>query len=111
MENLWSLPDPLPPEELFDSLLQTPDLRIERIVSTGQITPPGTWLAQDQDEWVVLLRGEATLGFSNGVTQRLAAGDFLLIAARTRHRVDHTSRNPPCIWLAIHGCLKVSGQS
>ena len=32
-------------------LVQTEQLRIERIISTGQATPPDQWYNQEQDEW------------------------------------------------------------
>ena len=105
MNNLWTLPDPLPAEELFETLLQTPALRVERIVSTGQMTPPGQWYDQERDAWVVLLQGAATLEYEAGELQPLSAGDHVLIPARRRHRVIFTSQQPPCLWLAIHGVL------
>jgi len=46
-------------DERFETLLATPGLKLERIVSTGQTTPEGQWYDQDRDEWVVLLRGGA----------------------------------------------------
>jgi len=71
-------------------------------VSAGHATEPGRWLEQQRDEWVVLLEGEAELGFADGATLRLGAGDHVLILAGERHRVDWTRDDPPCIWLAVH---------
>jgi len=105
MPNFWTLPNPLPAEELFEPLLETPALRVERIISTGQVTPPGQWYDQERDEWVLLLQGQATLEYEGGERQPLRAGDYLLIPARRRHRVAFTTQTPPCIWLAIHGIL------
>jgi cupin 2 domain-containing protein len=75
---------------------------VERIVSTGQSTPSGEWLEQDRDEWVVLLQGRAELSFADGARRSLAPGDHVLIAAGTPHRVERTSAEPACIWLAVH---------
>ncbi len=47
--------------EQITALLSTPNLKIERIVSHGQTSPEGFWYDQPQDEWVLLLKGEATL--------------------------------------------------
>ncbi|MCX6924564.1 MAG: cupin domain-containing protein [Verrucomicrobia bacterium] len=105
MSNIWNLPDPLPAEEHLEDLLRTPMLRVERIISTGQVTPPGQWYDQGCDEWVLLLQGQATLEFEAGGFQNLRAGDYLLIPAHRRHRVTFTSQAPPCLWLAIHGSL------
>ena len=41
-------------------------MRIERIVSTGQSSPPGFWYDQADDEFVVLLSGSARLRFEEG---------------------------------------------
>ena len=57
---LADLPASLAGEELR-ALLTTPDLRIERIVSTGQASPPGFWYDQDWAEWVLVLAGQAGL--------------------------------------------------
>jgi cupin 2 domain-containing protein len=92
--------------ELFDQLIKTPSLLIEKITSTGQATPEGAWYDQVEDEWVVLLKGEATLRFASGEIMELSAGDYLLIPAHCRHRVERTSSTPPCVWLAVHGDLK-----
>jgi hypothetical protein len=37
--------------ERFDQLLRIANVRIERIVSTRQATPPGQWFDQVWDEW------------------------------------------------------------
>jgi cupin 2 domain-containing protein len=91
MKNIWSLPDPLPAEECFEDLLLTPALRVERIISAGQVTPPGLWCDQVCDEWVLLLQGKATVEYESGGLQTLSAGDYLLILAHQRHRVTFTS--------------------
>ena len=101
--NLFDLPDPLPDAEEFTELLRSKNLRIERIVSSGQTTPAGEWYDQDEDEWVALVQGEAILEYDTGKRLQLSAGDHVLLPAHRRHRVAHTSTNPPCIWLAVFG--------
>jgi cupin 2 domain-containing protein len=88
--------------ERVDVLLDRPGARIERIVSAGQATPPGQWYDQPGDEWVALLAGRATLRWEDGSLVELSPGDWLLIPARVRHRVEATSVDPPCVWLAVH---------
>ncbi|MDP6040936.1 MAG: cupin domain-containing protein [Candidatus Latescibacteria bacterium] len=105
MTNLFSLPDPLPPEEQFDDLISAHGVKIERIVSTGQVTPEGEWYDQERDEWVVLIQGKATLEYDNKKSVQLSPGDHILIPAHQKHRVSYTSADPPCIWLAVHGVL------
>jgi len=103
--NLYSLPDRLPDKEIADDLVPGRSVRVERIISSGQSTPPGDWYDQDADEWVALLQGQAVLTYSDGRTVTLGAGDHLIIPAHVRHRVEQTSGDPPCIWLAVHGEL------
>lgn len=89
-------------EELVTLLLTHGGVRIERIVSTGQSTPPDAPYDQDHDEWVLLLGGAAGLCIEGEPEQVLRPGDHLLIPARRRHRVTWTTTQPPAIWLAIH---------
>lgn len=90
-------------EELVEQLIPDLGIAIERIVSTGQASPEGFWYRQGRDEWVALLQGEARLSWKNGKVVPMKAGDWILIPAGEEHRVDFTSNDPPCIWLAIHG--------
>ena len=89
-------------EQLVE-LLARPGLRIERIVSTGQASPPGFWYDQPEGEWLMVLQGEAKLRFEDEPAPRLLKpGDFLDIPPRRRHRVEWTSAQVATIWLAIH---------
>jgi cupin 2 domain-containing protein len=84
-------------------LLRRPNVRIERIVSTGQASAPGFWYDQSESEWVAVLKGEARLRFEDEPEARtLKAGDFVDIAAHRRHRVEWTHPQAPTIWLAVH---------
>jgi len=85
--------------EHFQTLLERTDLRIERIVSDGQVSPPGFWYEQAEDEWVLLLAGQAALEYGDGTRVELSAGDSLLIPAGVRHRLAFTA--PRTVWLAV----------
>lgn len=100
--NLFAGIDPAANAERFDELLARPGLKIERIVSTGQVTPPGEWYDQPQDEWVAVVAGAAILLIEGGSETRLAAGDHILLPAHVRHRVVWTDPAQPTIWLAVH---------
>jgi cupin 2 domain-containing protein len=90
-------------DEEITALLATPNVRIERIVSTGQASPPGFWYDQDESEWVVLLTGGAGLRFdSETAVRELKPGDYLHIPAHARHRVEWTHPSEPTVWLAVH---------
>lgn len=91
---------PVPPTgEAFEELVRLGPVRIERIASSA--TPESVLYDQPQDEWVVLLQGEARL-WLDGTELALGPGDHLTIPSRTPHRVLATSAEPPCIWLAVH---------
>lgn len=99
--NIFLLPGNVPDVEVFEPLAAGTGIKIERIISTGQSTPEGEWYDQEQAEWVVLLQGEALLRFDDGRQQLLKAGDYILIPAHDRHRVESTTSEPPCIWIAV----------
>jgi cupin 2 domain-containing protein len=103
IRNLFAdLPERVDQEMLVD-LLKRPGVRIERIVSTGQASPPGFWYDQAHGEWVAVLAGEARLRFEDERTARtLRAGDFVDIAPHRRHRVEGTRAGEPTVWLAVH---------
>ncbi|MBL8477132.1 MAG: cupin [Methyloversatilis sp.] len=89
--------------ERIDTLCGRPGVRIERIVSTGQSSPPGFWYDQPDDEWVALLSGAATLRFADEDAPRiLRPGDWIFILAHRRHRVDQTDADVASVWLAVH---------
>jgi cupin 2 domain-containing protein len=94
-----SIPADLP-EELFETLLAAPGVRVERIVSHGHASPEGFWYDQDQHEFVVLLKGAARLWFE-GESIEMKPGDWIDIPAHRRHRVEWTTPDEPTIWLAV----------
>jgi cupin 2 domain-containing protein len=103
MKNLFDhIPNNLP-EELVEVLLDAPTIRIERIVSGGHASPEGFWYDQEQDEWVLLLRGAARLRFEGDEEPvEMRPGDFVNIPAHRRHRVEWTTPDEPTVWLAAH---------
>ena len=91
------------PDELFQTLLQNSHLTLERIISKGHFTASNQWYNQDSDEWVILLQGQARLQFAKDLSIiTLNAGDYLLIPAHEKHRVDWTDPTVTSIWLALH---------
>ena len=101
--NLFSAPPGPRTQEVFETLLETPHFRLERIVSTGQATPEGQWYDQDRSEWVALLTGSAGLLFEGEAQVRvMRPGDHVLIPAHRRHRVAWTDPEQPTVWVAIH---------
>ena len=97
--NIYDLPGLPLTEELITVLAERGNVRIERIVSTGQIS--ADWYDQAETEFVVLLDGNAVVDFENGRSVVMSKGDTLLIKPHERHRVSFTSSEPPCVWLCV----------
>lgn len=95
------LPQSLP-EELYEDLLVTKNVRIEKIISTGQASPPDFWYDQNENEWVIILKGEAKLEFEGqNECMPMKSGDYVFIPAHQKHRVSWTSPNESTVWLAV----------
>jgi len=88
-------------QELVEELLRNRSVRIERIVSRGQSSPPDFWYDQAEHEWVVVLAGKATLNIEGQSEMMLGPGDSLHLPAHTRHRVEWTDPRQDTIWLAV----------
>lgn len=90
-------------EELVERISEKGNIRIERIISRGHASPPGFWYDQKQNEYVILLSGEAGLRFENMEEEVvLKPGDYIDIPARARHRVTWTSPDRDTVWLAVY---------
>jgi len=88
--------------ELFEDIIQKESFKLQRIISQGHTTPKGEWYNQDEDEWVMLLCGEAILSFEGEEDVRLVGGDHINIPAHKRHRVSWTKPDVKTIWLALY---------
>jgi cupin 2 domain-containing protein len=86
--------------EACSTLFEDAKVRVERIVSNAHSSPAGFWYDQPEDEWVMILRGQARLEFASGESVALRAGDYVMIARHVRHRVGATDAET--IWLAVH---------
>jgi cupin 2 domain-containing protein len=102
--NPLNLLDSLPQDlssEAFDDLVRSPSVRIERIVSKGHSSPDSGWYDQDENEWVMVVQGKASLEFEDGARCDLSAGDYMNIPAHTRHKVAWTDPDDVTVWLAV----------
>jgi cupin 2 domain-containing protein len=95
-------------EEKFLALFESSSVKIERIVSNAHSSPANFWYDQAEHEWVMLVRGGATLEFAYGRSFELKEGDYLNIPPHVRHRIRQTA--PDTIWLAVHVSAKGKAQ-
>jgi len=95
------VPDDLS-DEVFEFLAQSEDVKIERIISKGHKSPGSGWYDQEQNEWVLVLKGSASISFENEAVIDLKEGDYINISAHVKHKVISTSTITETIWLAIH---------
>jgi cupin 2 domain-containing protein len=97
-----NIPDHIP-EELFQKILQTENFKVERIVSKGHSSKDDHWYDQEENEWVILLKGSAGLLFEGHEKALvLRPGDYINIPSHTKHRVEWTDPDMVTVWLAIH---------
>ena len=96
--NIYDLPELPLPDELTTVLVENVNVRIERIISTGQISD---WYDQPETEFAILLEGRAGIEYEDGKTVTISKGDTLVIKPHERHRVSFTSTEPPCVWLCV----------
>ena len=91
------------PEEVLDTICISDNVKIERIVSRGHASPTGFWYDQDKSEFILIVQGSAGLKIEN---ERdvvvLKTGDYLIIDAHVKHRVEWTDPTCDTIWLAVH---------
>lgn len=114
--NIFDLKDLSEKEEVVRILAEGKNVKIEKIISTGQTTD---WQKSEQNEFVILVQGEAEIEYfedknfekngniiknqrnTNNKKLQLAKGDTILINRGEKHRVSYTSKNPCCIWICI----------
>ncbi len=88
--------------EVFDLLIKTESVRIERIVSKGHQSPESGWYDQEKNEWVLVLKGKAILTFEDKQPINLNKGDCINIPPHKKHKVTWTDPDNETIWLAVH---------
>ena len=94
--NLFHTPTPQKGEH-FTTLLEHKNVKINHIVSSDTLEPI-TYI-QEEDEWLVLLEGEATLRIANK-EKTLKKGETLFIPAKVPHSVLKTQKGT--VWLTVH---------
>jgi cupin 2 domain-containing protein len=98
---LSGIPEALP-QELEQLLLENEHLSIRRILSKGHSAPAQGWYEQQDNEWVLVLKGEGIIEFTDHSERHMQEGDYCYIPALKKHRVKWTPEQEVTIWLAIH---------
>jgi cupin 2 domain-containing protein len=90
-------------DELFETIIEEKEIRIERIVSSGTPCPKDFWYDQHSNEFVIVLKGSALIQFEKDFkTVYLKKGEALDIKANEKHRVLATHHEQKTVWLAVH---------
>jgi cupin 2 domain-containing protein len=100
--NIFSnIPDNIP-EEIFQAIICSDTVTVERIISKGHCSAEGFWYDQEKNEWVILLKGAARICFEDQQEPiHLKSGDYIHIPAHCRHRVEWTDPDCTTIWIAV----------
>ena len=102
MSNIFdSIPADLS-SEVFEDLVSSDKVKIERIISKGHSSPDFGWYDQEQSEWVIVIAGSAIIDFDGKPSITLKAGDYLNIPAHQKHKVAWTDPDVETVWLAVH---------
>ncbi|MGH1428573.1 MAG: cupin domain-containing protein [Arenicella sp.] len=88
--------------EVFSELVRAENVRIERIVSKGHSSPEFGWYDQAENEWVIVLQGEAIISFENKDDVHLVSGSYTNIPKHEKHKVSWTTPETETVWLAVH---------
>ena len=83
--------------EVFTPLFEHKNIKINRIVSSREVEDKE--YIQDEDEWLVLVKGEAIL-LLDKKEKKLLKGETLFIPAKVPHQVLYTKQNT--LWITIH---------
>ena len=92
--NIFDYPDEKFDNEIMKILHSGKNVRIEKIISKNNVSD---WYDQEENEWLVLLKGEAEIEYEDRKI-KLVCGNTLYIPAHIRHRVSKTT---DCIWLCV----------
>jgi cupin 2 domain-containing protein len=102
MNNFLSdIPD-IVTEEIFDEIISNQVFKLERIISDGHASPENFWYDQDKNEFVLLISGTAEIQYDDGQKFSMKKGDYFIIPAHQKHRVEWTDKHQKTVWLALH---------
>ena len=89
-------------EELIENILVDKNFKVERIISEAHSSPIDFWYNQPTNEFIYLVSGSAGIMFEDRSVRTLKPGDYFVIEAGKKHRVEWTDTESKTIWLTIH---------
>ncbi|PID41921.1 MAG: cupin [Proteobacteria bacterium] len=96
-----NVPEELP-VELCETLVESSSVRIERIISKGHSSPEQGWYDQTENEWVMVVKGQASLLFEGDENPvPMQQGDYINIPAGRKHKVLWTHPDMETFWIAV----------
>ncbi|MPM63061.1 hypothetical protein SDC9_109939 [bioreactor metagenome] len=101
LDNVFDAPGWDKIKEYYETLIEKPGFRIEKIMSSGHTSPAEGWYDQNENETVILLKGHAVIEFEKDRRVEMKTGDVLTIYAHELHKVVFTSVDPECVWVAV----------
>src|SRR3972149_5495898 len=96
LENVFDLIAQQDTLETVGPVVDTKNVRVEVIRSIKPNNPQSGWYDQNEDEFVMVIKGSAELEFQNGAenqTVQMRGGDYMTIPAHLKHRVTKVSDN------------------
>ncbi len=88
-------------EEYFEEIIQSENFKLERIISECHRSPENFWYDQDKNEFVLLLKGSAEILFEDNTLIKMKEGDYIIIPAHLKHRVEKTDELQKTFWLTL----------
>ncbi len=101
-ENLLGVSLPQEGEERKVLIQKGHDWRLELIASCSYSNEKGFWYKQSENEWILLLRGSATLILKEpDQVHEMNVGNHLYLAPYRPHHVLRTDPSPGTLWVAL----------
>lgn len=85
--------------EVIQEFFKHKNIRLEKIVSNQSSSPDDFLYDQEEDEWLIVLQGSATLLVEDKKVF-LKSGDSYFLRKHQKHKVLETSAEGKTVWLA-----------
>jgi|SRR5580693_1088175 cupin 2 domain-containing protein len=105
VRNIFRDVTPASKEPQVTTIAENRNIKIQRVVASGQSSKAGLFCPQEDNDLLVLLQGNLILDYENGRRVNMAAGDYIFTAPKENNRVAETSHEEETIWIkfSFHG--------